>query len=660
MAGRAITQVREQRKAAAFIIYEKVGRMTVSVMVDKWDLKQIKAALLAAPDVPTSLLFPGETAEQAKTRLLQGKETGKLIAEIQSEGAKLLQETMPELTYSLFHLFSTTGSRREYELVYFRRRNRLTTFGLLAWLEGADSVYMDALSDTIMSILDEYTWCLPAHVLQGPEMRSDADTQGQGLMNHSQERFTIDLFAAETAFALSEISALVGDSLPQLLSVRIREEVLRRILRPFVTQPPSHWETATHNWASVCGGSIAAAAIYTLQDEDELAAVLARAFPALASYLSGFAADGACTEGYMYWQYGFGYFTYAADLIMRRTGGAVNWFQSDKVRQVALFQQKCFLHDRKLANFSDSQGEAGIFMGLSGYLKRLYPEMEHPELALRAGFRDDHCSRWAPALRNLLWSLEDAEGTAWHTATYYLPDAEWLISRQLQEQGAYVLAAKGGHNNEPHNHNDIGHFILYAQGETLLPDLGSGQYSRKYFGPERYEILCNGSQSHSVPIVDGLYQQAGEEHRAEVVAFESSAEQDVFALEISSAYGTEKLTELVRRFTWRKSEPPVLEVADRYAFGQAPASLVERFIAWHRPQLAEDGRIIIAASGEAQVYVSYDRSLFDWQVEALHHVDHFDKPQTCYALDFTLKPGVGASGAAQGLSLEAAFRFEFQ
>lgn len=635
--------------------------VNISVSVDNLNLENVKAALLSAPSNLTQLLFPEETPLQVKTRLLQGKESAQLIKEIREEGEKLLQETMPELTYSLFRLFSTIGSRREYEIVYFQRRNRLTTFGLLAWLDGADSPYLDALSDTIGSILNEYTWCLPAHILHGPEMRSAAAAEEQyaaeGLVNRSAETFTIDLFAAETAFALSEISALLDAALPQFLRVRIREEVLRRILRPFVTQAPSHWETATHNWAAVCGGSIAAAAIYTLQDENELAAVLVRAFPALASYLSGFEEDGACTEGYMYWQYGFGYFTYAADLILRRTEGAVNWFQADKVQQIALFQQKSFLHGRKVVNFSDSQGEAGIFMGLSGYLKRLYPGIEHPELSLRAGFRDDHCSRWAPALRNLLWAVEDVEGSAWHTAAYYLPDAQWLVSRQLQEQGAYVFAAKGGHNNEPHNHNDIGHFMLYAQGETLLPDLGSGQYSRKYFGPERYDILCNSSQSHSVPIIDGLYQAAGAEHRAEVRTYSSNEAEDVFELEISSAYDTNKLTELVRRFIWNKTEPPTLEVTDSYEFIQAPIAVVERFMAWHRPVQAEDGRIFIEASPEAKVFLSYDHDLFDWEVVALDHVNHSDQPQTCYALDFKLKPGELSDS---NLKVHAAFKFAFQ
>src|SRR5689334_16522062 len=121
--------------------------MTVnrSVSVDNLNLENVKAALLAAPNNLTQLLFPEETPLQVKTRLLQGKESKQLIKEIREEGDKLLQETMPELTHSLFRLFSTTGSRREYEIVYFRRRNRLTTFGLLAWLDGADSPYIDAL-----------------------------------------------------------------------------------------------------------------------------------------------------------------------------------------------------------------------------------------------------------------------------------------------------------------------------------------------------------------------------------------------------------------------------------------------------------------------------------------------------------------------------------
>ncbi|MFD0695188.1 hypothetical protein ACFQZT_13850 [Paenibacillus sp. GCM10027628] len=589
---------------------------------------------------PTELLFGDSNAEQVRKELLDSAVNQPLVEEIRKEAELLLQESMPELTYSLFRLFAETGSRSEYEKVYFRRRKRLTTFGMMAWLAPEQGAYAEALRETIWSILDEYTWCLPAHLLHGPEMKETA-FEGPLLEGASEALLTIDLFAAETAFALSEIAALHGDALPPLLRARVQDEVLRRVLRPFATQPPFGWETATHNWASVCAGSIAAAAIYTLRDDDELAAVLGRAFPALASYLRGFEADGACTEGYMYWQYGFGFFVYAADLIKRRTGGAVDGFADDKVREIALFQQKCFMDGKRVVNFSDSLGDAGIFMGLSSYLKRLYPEMDMPETSLRAAFSEDHCSRWAPALRNLIWlGGDEGSGAGWTSATYYLPDAQWLVSRQVSAdgEGAYVFAAKGGHNDEPHNHNDIGQFIVFAGGEALLTDLGSGQYTRDYFGAGRYDILCNGAQGHSVPVINGQYQQSGAGARAELIEYSSTDERDVFHIEFSSAYADITLQSLQRRFTWNKKALPTLELIDRFQFSETPVAIRERFMSWHQPEQAEDGCIQIKGTDSpAVLYITFDPNKLDWQAEPLMHIDHFGRHVECYALDFSLR-----------------------
>ena len=63
--------------------------------------------------------------------------------------------------------------------------------------------------DEIFAITTEYSWCLPAH-------------QGDPDKNYDH---VIDLFAAETAFALSEISALLGDRLDPMIKERIADEV---------------------------------------------------------------------------------------------------------------------------------------------------------------------------------------------------------------------------------------------------------------------------------------------------------------------------------------------------------------------------------------------------------------------------------------------------
>ena len=51
-------------------------------------------------------------------------------------------------------------------------------------------------------------------------------------------------------------------------------------------------------------------------------------------------------------------------------------------------------------------------------------------------------------------------------------------SSQGSERGFYV-AAKGGHNAESHNHNDVGSFIVYADGYPALIDVGVEAYTAK-------------------------------------------------------------------------------------------------------------------------------------------------------------------------------------
>lgn len=369
-----------------------------------------------------------------------------IVREIRDEGARFMKEPIPELGYELFTLFEKRGTRLEYESVYFERRRRLNTFVLLTLLEPENEDYRSRLHEIVWAICDEYTWCLPAHV---------RNTEVLG---------AIDLFASETGFTLSEIALLLGERLPDMLRVRIGEEVERRLFTPYLEGGPFGWETAKHNWSAVCAGSIGSAALLQMKKPDRLAAVIGKALTSLDCYLRGFGDDGTCLEGIGYWNYGFGYFTYFADLLKRRTSGEIDPFKPDKIRSIALFQQKCYLDGDWTVNFSDSLPQAPVQLGLTHYLAGLFPEMDLPPSAIRGTYTEDHCSRWAPAFRNIVWFDPAKRETAWRPADYYLPDAEWLVSRHESELGRFGFAAKGGHNDEPHNHNDVGQFILHAGG----------------------------------------------------------------------------------------------------------------------------------------------------------------------------------------------------
>ena len=311
-----------------------------------------------------------------------------MLKEIKAEANRLLDTPIKELSFSLFNIYYETGSRIEYEKAYFEKRRRLNTFAILTMLEPDVSEYKEQLQNTIWSICNEYTWCLPAHF--------SADSI-------KNEKETIDLFAAETAFALSEILHLTKECLDPLIQQRISAEIKRRIIKPFLTQEPFFWESATHNWAAVCAGSIGAASLYLVNDHEQQAEILERVLAALEAYLTGFYDDGTCLEGYGYWEYGFGFYVYFADLLKKRTNGKIDLFQSEKVHQIALFQQKIFLHKNNVANFSDALPAMNINLGLSHYLSEIYPDFELPEIELRAPFTADHCSRWAPVFRQLYW-----------------------------------------------------------------------------------------------------------------------------------------------------------------------------------------------------------------------------------------------------------------
>jgi len=539
-----------------------------------------------------------------------------LIEEIRTAADGWLSQEIAELPMDIFNLFKLTGSRKEFEELYFSRRKRLTALGLMAIIQPEKQQYIEGLSQIIEKVCHEYTWCLPAHY---------------------DDEASIDLFAAETAFTLAELAELLGDRLPSELLLTMKAEVFRRVLDPFMKQDNIWWEQSEHNWASVCGGSIGAAALYYMRDDDRLPSVLQRVAGAMQCYLQGFLQDGACLEGYGYWQYGFGYYVYFADLLYAYTEGKTNLFANDKVKQIALFQQKCFIGGKHVVNFSDSLSTSGIFMGLTHYLHQLYNEVTIPLKSFRASFTEDHCGRWAPAVRNLLW-LQQHEGTAWQAASYPLEQAQWLISTIHQNERTISFAAKGGHNDEPHNHNDMGHFLIAINGKSVLLDLGSGLYTKEYFGEGRYNYICTSSAGHSVPIIAGELQSAGVDYYATLLELTAGEQTDKMSLELSSAYKLEQLSSFIRTFTWDKGNAQ-LTLSDQFQFADQGEIVTERLIAISKPYQLEEHCLAID-SDEGSLIITFDGEQLDWKTEPFQYLNHFNEPVECYRIDFVVKQPV--------------------
>lgn len=563
--------------------------------------------------------YPEGDASRFWRKVRSSREYAADLAEIRSEGERIRGTTPPNLTYSLFSQFSKKGSRLEYERAYFERRRRLNTFALLSLLEPECEDYHTELLDAIWEICSELTWCLPAHI--NPQRPVSE---------------TIDLFAAETGFTLAELRLLLGDRLPELLWTQLTELVCDRLLRPFLEKGPYEWEEAEHNWSAVCAGSIGSAALLLLDENREremLTRILEKTQRSMTYYLKGFGDDGACLEGLGYWNYGFGYFVYYADLLHKRSRGELNWFSQKKVKAIASFQQKCFLGGNAVVNFSDALPHGSVHIGLSRYIASKYESALSPPTRLRADYREDHCSRWAPALRNLLWRELAGDAQDWEPGDFMLEDAGWLISRMISQEGVFGFAAKGGHNDEPHNHNDLGQFMLAGGGEFFFSDLGCGEYTKDYFSTARYAYDCNGSQGHSVPIINGCLQAAGSGRTASILEYASSGMESLLTVELSEAYDCEGLHSFKRFWQWHKSELPSLVLKDEFSFANQPGSLVERFVTLIQPEELGEGRLSLSRSDLALELV-YNHRQLKAEVTERSYRDHFGKDQVWYTLDF--------------------------
>ncbi|MBQ8719659.1 MAG: heparinase II/III family protein [Clostridia bacterium] len=542
--------------------------------------------------------------EEDRERVLNNPLAKEYLDGLSETYEKYTAELTPCVPFKHFKTFFIEGRRND--ILYFDKRRKMYAVAIMAWLYQKKE-YFEELEDILWAIMDEYMWNTPAHVF------------GTGLTHYQPDDYYIDLYSAETCAGISEVLALLGDKIEPIITERARRLINQRCFD--IYHKPFWWKKCTNNWAAVCAGSVGITAIYMKRDPADLAEMIYQCFETIECYLSGFEADGACREGLGYWGFGFGLFTYFSDLLYKRTGGEINLFAEEKVKNIASFPTKCFFRGGKIVTFSDSgtADTAKLNVSLLSRLREFCPDVPLPERSISVieYNKGKGAMSFAHIFRILLWMPESFDGAKSNGAqTHLFPDAQWYLS---SSEGGIGIAAKAGVNFEriePHNHNDIGSFHIYKNGANLISDIGSGVYTKTYFKPEhRYDVFACSSSGHSVPIINGKNQGYGEEFRASRV---SVTEEGGLCADISGAYDVEELESLVRTVKLEASENRVY-LTDTYRFKEAPTSVTERFISYHEPRI-EDGRVTVEANGEVLLF-GYDKGVLKPTVRVYEDVD---------------------------------------
>lgn len=559
--------------------------------------------------------------EEDRQRVLTNPNLEKFRADLDKCLEHYLAQPLYAIPFSMLRRYEDDGDRTEFEYAdkgYFVRRGHLECEIIGAWLYPEREDILAKLQDTMWAICDEYTWSVAAHMHGGERLRESLQ----------EDNYTIDLFAAETGDTLAEGLMLLGDRLDPIVVKRVKRELKKRIIDRFESGKFGWCETTTNNWAAVCAGSVGMACMCELDDNERLGRLIEHLLGAMRRFASGFAEDGSCLEGTGYWSYGFGYFACFADMLYRRTEGEIDLFNDPRIHDIALFPQKCCFYGSRGVSFSDSGSTVGLGLGLTYMLSQHYEDLFIPETVnVGCGLGIGGCHRFSKAFNGIIWAPTGEIPRQPIADGYQLHAAQWYIGSGKDNVG---IAIKGGDNAEPHNHNDVGNFIVYKNGVEIIADLGSGEYDKFYFSnTTRYGLTHCGSQGHCVPMIDGQTQKAGKQYAAKDFEMDASG----VKMDIAPAYALEGDNAIIRDIRFDRAEG-VITVSDSFSLATAPTELIERFISRIEPKAIDGGAVI--GNAKASMTLTMTEGNAECKIYSGTEKDHGGKPFTVWYVDFVV------------------------
>ena len=149
----------------------------------------------------------------------------------------------------------------------------------------------------------------------------------------------------------------------------------------------------------------------------------------------------------------------------------------------------------------------------------------------------------------------------------------------------FTATLKGGHNAENHNHNDLGHFEVFYDGEPVVVDAGTGRYAKINFSSQRYTLWYTRGRGHNAPVIGGMEQLSGRNYTASLDVNEAKT---VLKSDLSHAYPVEAgVKSFIRELNFA---PDQLVVEDTLKLKKKqPVSI--NLIVFGKPKINKDGSV---------------------------------------------------------------------
>jgi hypothetical protein len=528
-------------------------------------------------------------------------------------------------------LIERTGDREEYQTVSFKKREVLGTL-LLAEIAENKGRFIDQIINGVWSICEESFWGVPAHLPKTKEL--------SGLMDVSKP--FVELFSAETSTFLAWVDYFLGDKLdavsPQIRK-RIYLETNYRIFQPLMTKAhgfmasnadgrrPNNWNPwICSNWLN--------AVLLLEKDPQKRTEAVAKILNVLDQFLNPYPQDGGCDEGPGYWGAAAASLYDNISLLNLATNDAFTYaYKDEKVRNMGKFIYRAQISPLYFVNFADASPKPGMAADM---IYRFGKDIQDADMMkFGAYYRSpvDGSSGRSHYFRNFFELFMQKEYQAAEQGLplpkdTWLPDLQVMIARDQQgTTDGFFVAAKGGNNDESHNHNDIGNYVVYYNGFPLLIDVGSGTYTRKTFSDKRYEIWYNCSDYHNLPTINGKNQLPGANFKAGNVSYKTGKDFSALLLDISKSYPEDAgIVSWQRNVTLNRGKS--VQIDDALKLSKAE-SITQHLMTCYPAEVSKPGELVIHYAPEGakaiDFVVRFNPAQFEVSVEKIKLENMEDK-----------------------------------
>ncbi len=335
---------------------------------------------------------------------------------------------------------------------------------------------------------------------------------------HGNKRF-YDLMSGEMCMTAGLAYDWLYHAMTDAQRARLREVTVDRGLDLYLVHTGGKgalkargwWFACHHNWNTVCNGGAVIAALALRGEYEQSEEVIRRASSSWMRFFNHLGEEGGWDEGTGYWRYGMRYAVMGVEALRSVTGKGQEVFDRPGMRRTGFFPMH-FNPGGVPVSFGDSAGIGAdpiLYLLASKYAEPAFVWYQDTYGRVPGIKRDGWpieslALLWRPVDQD--WQLKAGRPPVLSTTNAYT-GIGWAVFADALPEPSVLCGFKCGDLGANHTQLDNNVCNVWAYGQWLAIDLGSGSYTREYFSSKRWSLYEVQTLGHNGVLIGGKGQK---------------------------------------------------------------------------------------------------------------------------------------------------------